>query len=585
MYLKSLKLWNFRKFGSSNSLLEEKDGEKRLREPDLAIEFNKGLSVLIGENDSGKTAIIDAVKILLKTHAPEWIRLAEDDFSKGMDNLRIECEFHQLGNAASHFIEWLGFNEQNQPFLKVHIQARKNDEKVFFYDIKAGVDAVGHSLSSEAREYLRAVYLKPLRDAKRELIPKKNSRLSQILQGHDSFKETKEDRHELVKLFNAVEKKVNDYFLNEDGKIPKGAIDKVLSNFLMENKQSKFSITNKDEIKAVLEILKLSLEDEMMGLGSHNLLFMAAELLNLNRKNFDGIRLGLIEELEAHLHPQAQMRVIEHLQKQSHENNIQFILTSHSPNIGSKLGLHELFICEKQNVFSLKEGTTELDPNDYKFLERFLDVTKANLFFANGVILVEGWSEEILIPTIAEKIGINLTQRGVSIINVAGTAFLRYAKIFQRKKKPYMEVPVSIVTDSDIYPGMQKSKPEKYQKQMSSNNKVKGYAEQKVEVFMSRDEDWTLEWALYNSPHTKELFEQAVRSAHSGTREFESEDSVFKEKLKSKLLDKSLDKVRIANELSVILQKVCWVGEESDELTYILDAIRYAAGEKAIVHD
>jgi putative ATP-dependent endonuclease of the OLD family len=61
---------------------------------------------------------------------------------------------------------------------------------------------------------------------------------------------------------------------------------------------------------------------------------MAAELLHLNKKNWSGLRLGLVEELEAHLHPQAQMQVIEAFQKQK---DIQLILTTHSPNLASKL--------------------------------------------------------------------------------------------------------------------------------------------------------------------------------------------------------------------------------------------------------
>jgi putative ATP-dependent endonuclease of OLD family len=47
---------------------------------------------------------------------------------------------------------------------------------------------------------------------------------------------------------------------------------------------------------------------------------------------------------------------------------------------------------------------TKLDESGYVFLEKFLDVTKSNLFFANGIIFVEGWAEEILLPILAKKI-------------------------------------------------------------------------------------------------------------------------------------------------------------------------------------
>ena len=47
---------------------------------------------------------------------------------------------------------------------------------------------------------------------------------------------------------------------------------------------------------------------------------------------------------------------------------------------------------------------TMMKPADYKFLERFLDATKSNLFFAKGLIMVEGDAENLLIPAIADII-------------------------------------------------------------------------------------------------------------------------------------------------------------------------------------
>lgn len=62
MYLSELKLWNFRKYSKHGGALD-------VSTPHLVVPFKKGLNVLIGENDSGKTAIIDAIKIVLRTHA------------------------------------------------------------------------------------------------------------------------------------------------------------------------------------------------------------------------------------------------------------------------------------------------------------------------------------------------------------------------------------------------------------------------------------------------------------------------------------------------------------------------------------
>ena len=95
---------------------------------------------------------------------------------------------------------------------------------------------------------------------------------------------------------------------------------------------------------------------------------------------------------------------------------------------------------------------TKLDEDNYDFLQRFLDVTKSNLFFSKGVIIVECWSEQILIPTLAKKMGYDLTKNEVSIVNVGSTAYLHFAKIFLRDNNEKMRVPVAIVTDLDNRP-------------------------------------------------------------------------------------------------------------------------------------
>ena len=90
MYLSNLKLWNFRKFGDISSIDMDK--------PNLNLNFTTGINVLIGENDSGKSAIIDSIKITLKTHSFEWFRLDWDDFYDGSERLRIELRFDNLSD-------------------------------------------------------------------------------------------------------------------------------------------------------------------------------------------------------------------------------------------------------------------------------------------------------------------------------------------------------------------------------------------------------------------------------------------------------------------------------------------------------
>ena len=94
MYLSELRLWNFRKYTNEDGVIDE-------TKPHLTVPFTKGLNVLIGENDSGKTAILDAIKLVTKTHSMEWIHLVETDFSVGCDNLRIDIIFTELSDPEA----------------------------------------------------------------------------------------------------------------------------------------------------------------------------------------------------------------------------------------------------------------------------------------------------------------------------------------------------------------------------------------------------------------------------------------------------------------------------------------------------
>ena len=150
------------------------------------------------------------------------------------------------------------------------------------------------------------------------------------------------------------------------------------------------SSTPDARLRQLLEKLDLSLSvSGKSGLGTNNTLFMACELILLAQES-EASKLLLIEEPEAHLHPQKQLRVMKALQELATENSIQIIVTTHSPNLASVIELENLVLLWKSRAYSLGKESTKLSESDYSFLQRFLDVTKANLFFARGVLVVEG---------------------------------------------------------------------------------------------------------------------------------------------------------------------------------------------------
>ncbi|MGJ4850581.1 ATP-dependent nuclease [Bacillota bacterium Meth-B3] len=449
MILSKLKLWNFRKFNSKESI-----------EPGLEVCFHKGLNALIGENDSGKSTIIDAIKLVLQTQSGEYIRITDDDFytanGTSVSEFRIECTFEEFKpEEAKNFIEWLTFYrkaEGEEVCYKLTLRFRAWKEKNrIFTELKAGNSEDGVQLDGKARELLKCTYLRPLRDASREMNSGRNTRISQILYSHPTF--SNREGHKLVEIFSDANEKVEKYFTEEEGIDVLGTIRSILQEFRAFGEPDKVSFEAAGvSLKSILENLSLAAPEVQPGLGLHNLLFIAAELLLLNHDENGGLRLALIEELEAHLHPQAQLRLIAYLQREYNNSGVQIIVSTHSTILASKINIKNLILCKNGTAYDLTPEKTQLEKGDYLFLQRFLDATKANLFFANGIIMVEGDAENLLIPTIADIIGLNLEKHGVSLVNVGSIAFFRFANIFKQTSQKTLGIPISIVTDCDIKP-------------------------------------------------------------------------------------------------------------------------------------
>lgn len=458
MYISELKLENFRKYKNVN------------------INFNEGLNIIVGENNSGKTAIIDAIRILLGTQGNEFYRVEKEDFyynnGKYENEFKIVCYIRGINEKeGGMFLEFLSFEEKKDecentvynPYIKIETIAKYKDNKIFFDtfigDIK---DDIGYRIPGEIKEFFKVVFLKPLRDAENQMIAKKNSRLAQILLNFDSDILKDDENNELVKIIKeaneSLKLKTNEIKIKPMGQENEMPIIELINNFIGQmnagDVQSNLDFKIKDNsLKEILERISIEFDSPKEGLGIENLLFTAVEFLLLKNSSYFGLKTVLIEEIEAHLHPQTQLNLINYLtDNYSKREHGQIIMTTHSPNITSKVNIENLLICKDNNIYNMGEKYTNLEKGDYKFLSRFLDVTKANLFFAKKLIFVEGDAENLLIPVLAKIIlGETLESQGISVINVGNTAFLRYSKIFQRKdENEFFNIKIAIITDLDV---------------------------------------------------------------------------------------------------------------------------------------
>lgn len=174
-------------------------------------------------------------------------------------------------------------------------------------NVRSGLDGVGPALEMTVRELLASAYLKPLRDAERELSSDRGSRLSQILYHVDEIKEGASFDPENPPVKPAATTGLSllglSKYFGHNVKSYKGVLDaqsainpNYLKSLLLVGDQmtGKIDLTeggNKDaRLRQILERLELGLMDASgtqprgrFGLGSNNILYKACELLLLGR--------------------------------------------------------------------------------------------------------------------------------------------------------------------------------------------------------------------------------------------------------------------------------------------------------------
>ncbi len=183
-----------------------------------------------------------------------------------------------------------------------------------------------------------------------------------------------------------------------------------------------------------------------LSLGGANLIFLTLKLLEYKYRISDDkfANFLLIEEPEAHIHTHIQKTIFSKLDFE----DTQIIYSTHSTHISDVSKISRMNILAKnQNFAEIYQPATGLKKGQIIKLERYLDTVRSNLLFAKGVILVEGDSEEILIPILVKQVlGISLDELGISLINIGSTGFENVAQIFHDKR---IRRRCAIITDLD----------------------------------------------------------------------------------------------------------------------------------------
>lgn len=507
MYISQLSIKNYRNFGDSK----------------FSIPF-KTFTAIIGENNVGKSNLIDCIGLILSQDITMFKKrfLDTDDinsktkekFKKSIvdilefdviDESKVkfpevkveiildELDENQLAVVGDWFFEktftkakltyWFkprsGFKKQDWIEkqllnLKRILSEGKIKKEELYNLVEFPIEQYeyvifgGNNPTNKCDPFflkmLKLEVLDALRDAKKELVASgENKLLYRILN-----KNYESDFIEVQTLLSDLNAK-----LKENKKLD--SIKKELSTYL-----DRFSLSNPSEVNSidfnfsspeVNEILKkLSIiygenpvSIERNGLGKNNLLFISLVLSHLASQTDEKTKLVFrvigIEEPEAHLHPHLQTHLAKNLSKvidiegkEDLKKNTQIVVTSHSTNITTSIDLNNLVILyrdkEEIKYHYILDGFSDkkVGRNHIRYLKKFLDATNSSMFYARRLILVEGISEQILVPLFFEMYyKKTLESVGANIINVNGVAFKHFLEIV---KNGYF-IKCGVLTDKD----------------------------------------------------------------------------------------------------------------------------------------
>lgn len=351
---------------------------------DTAVTLQPGVTVLVGENNAGKSNIMDAIRHLtppLDGRRDLYLRtedLHRDGCTNGghQDGCRTTVEL-----SARYAADAPG----ELPLLDQALNGKADglSHHLSYEPPRWGRQRgqvtwrTGDTLTSDpdpepmAREGFRHLYLPPLRDAQRELASG-NSGLIQYLV-ESQFADEEESR-----VFQeGVRAKFRD--MEAIPPLPRSldSLQTRLDGLTQGARHQEAGIGFADvSLRSVIRSLRLRMEQRGVqalassGLGYANLLFMAAVLAQLDKAAEADLTLLLVEEPEAHLHPQLQGILMEHLAEEARLSrergsrggrwlgHVQVVVTTHSPHIATAVSPEQLVIVQRHGEATVRTSST-----------------------------------------------------------------------------------------------------------------------------------------------------------------------------------------------------------------------------------
>jgi putative ATP-dependent endonuclease of the OLD family len=436
---------------------------RNLRSVDVWLKA--GLNVLVGRNNTGKSTLLLAIRHALgpaSARGDGALWLDEEDLYRGARGvsagpIRTSLTFADLDpKQQAQFLEILDRGPDGQLSLaRLHFEATWHAKKRRFHTVRWGGPHDGErvAIPNEILEALPITFLPALRNAEEALSPGNRSRLARLLEDYALEHANEEHQQRIEDIFEKANASLHDEHLISTvaSKVRTAASGMAGSDYVPARicaVDPKFS--------RILRSLRIELEEgpiadlALSGLGYNNLLYIATVLAHLRESPEDEVPLLLIEEPEAHLHPQLTIRLGEYLAELQGRNPPQTLVTTHSPTLAANVRPSQILVqhacpttgdvrCNSISRLSLTDA-------EERKLQRMLDVTRASLYFARGLILVEGISESLLVPALARRLGFDLSKHHISVVPICGVDFTTLLRVVCADG---FGVRTAIITDGD----------------------------------------------------------------------------------------------------------------------------------------